>query len=107
MNLQNIVSRYLKICMGNEQQDAHEFLTKLMEKLHMEINRVPSKLNLLNNYTNLTKSFHLREILRINYLPLKPTSYQFLKEYVLIGNGTHQGTYLPFKIFLKAYYYRS
>ncbi|GFT07774.1 ubiquitin carboxyl-terminal hydrolase 8 [Nephila pilipes] len=38
-DFKNTVSRCLAVCIGNEQQDSHEFLVVLMEKLHADLNK--------------------------------------------------------------------
>ncbi|XP_054713853.1 ubiquitin carboxyl-terminal hydrolase 8-like [Uloborus diversus] len=38
-DFKNTVSRCLSVCIGNEQQDSHEFLVVLMEKLHADLNK--------------------------------------------------------------------
>ncbi|XP_015926203.1 ubiquitin carboxyl-terminal hydrolase 8 isoform X2 [Parasteatoda tepidariorum] len=38
-DFKNTVSKCLSVCIGNEQQDSHEFFVVLMEKLHADLNR--------------------------------------------------------------------
>ncbi|KAF8788453.1 ubiquitin carboxyl-terminal hydrolase 8-like [Argiope bruennichi] len=38
-DFKNTVSRCLAVCIGNEQQDSHEFFVVLMEKLHADLNK--------------------------------------------------------------------
>ncbi|GFR02504.1 ubiquitin carboxyl-terminal hydrolase 8 [Trichonephila clavata] len=43
-DFKNTVSRCLAVCIGNEQQDSHEFLVVLMEKLHADLNKRANRL---------------------------------------------------------------
>ncbi|KAG8192284.1 hypothetical protein JTE90_002109 [Oedothorax gibbosus] len=38
-DFKNTVGKCLAVCIGNEQQDSHEFLVVLMEKLHADLNK--------------------------------------------------------------------
>lgn len=38
-DFKNTVSKYLSVCVGYEQQDSHEFLIVLLEKLHADLNK--------------------------------------------------------------------
>ncbi|GBM55720.1 Ubiquitin carboxyl-terminal hydrolase 8 [Araneus ventricosus] len=42
-DFKNTVSRCLAVCIGNEQQDSHEFFVVLMEKLHADLNKRASR----------------------------------------------------------------
>lgn len=42
-DFKNTVSKCFAVCIGNEQQDSHEFLVVLMEKLHADLNRTYMK----------------------------------------------------------------
>ncbi|XP_067118526.1 ubiquitin carboxyl-terminal hydrolase 8-like [Centruroides vittatus] len=72
-DFKNTVSKYLSVCVGYEQQDSHEFLIVLLEKLHADLNKSitispKQRLNLDNlsefeaqerfweNHTNMNKS---------------------------------------------------
>ncbi|XP_023221756.1 ubiquitin carboxyl-terminal hydrolase 8-like [Centruroides sculpturatus] len=72
-DFKNTVSKYLSVCVGYEQQDSHEFLIVLLEKLHADLNKSVTispkqRLNLENlsefeaqerfweNHTNMNKS---------------------------------------------------
>jgi len=41
-DFRSCISTHMPLFTGNEQQDAHEFFTMLMEKLHADLNRAPS-----------------------------------------------------------------
>ncbi|PRD26770.1 UNVERIFIED_CONTAM: Usp8 [Trichonephila clavipes] len=68
-DFKNTVSRCLAVCIGNEQQDSHEFLVVLMEKLHADLNKLFS--DYPTSYENTLLKFGSILTIKEAYLPVR------------------------------------